>query len=111
MNIDRININDVMYHAIEEKNETLMREVVLKAITFFLENTEYDQEDLYTLAISYVSVPIELKWKNDFNFKDRKLRYVLEELTAIEEKDSKRAKEIVRRCKLYLEDKDYENIK
>lgn len=54
----------------------------------------------------YLLVPIQLGWKEDFDFKDRKLHYVLQELSAIEEKTDSRAKEVVRNCKLYLEEKD-----
>jgi hypothetical protein len=108
MNLDLDNIDDVMYDSIERKDESLMKEVLLKAMALFLESEDYTQENLDNTASLYLLVPIQLGWKGELILADRKLHYVLEELSAIEDKSPKRAKDIVRRCKLYLEDKDYE---
>lgn len=108
MNIDMVNIDDVMYQAVEVRNESLIKEVILKAMAFFLENGDYTQDNLDNTASLYLIVPIQLEWDKEMDFTDRKLRYVLEELSAIEEKNPEKARDVVRRCKLYLENKDYE---
>jgi hypothetical protein len=106
--MDMYNIDAYMYDAIERKDETLIKEILLKAMTFFLENEDqFSKEDLNHTASLYLLGPIHLGWEKEFDFKDRKLRYVLEELTIIEEKTDSRAKEVVMNCKLYLEGRDY----
>jgi len=97
-------------NAIEAKDEVLLKKLILKAMALFLED-EIDKSDLYGLAALYMTTPIRLGWSNNFQFKDEKLGYVYEALTEIEELTDKRAKENVKRFLLYLEGKDYENIK
>ncbi len=104
--MDMYNIDAYMYDAIERKDEVLIKEILLKAMTFFLEDEDqFSKEDLDHTASLYLLGPIHLGWEEEFDFKDRKLHYVLQELSAIEEKSDSRAREVVKNCKLYLEGK------
>ncbi len=96
-----------MENAIETKNEALMRKLIIEAMNLFLEN-KIRKEDLDRLAELYMVAPIRLGWNDNYQFKDSKLKYVFEELSAIEAVDDDRAKENVKRFILYLEGKDYE---
>ena len=98
------NMNDIMSDAVEKKDENLMKRTILRAMDLFLKN-ELDKEGLYDVAVAYMSVPIDLGWREEFDFNDRKLRYVLEEITGIEDKSPERAREIISRCIEYLEEK------
>ena len=102
--------------AITNRNEKLVRELTISAMRLFLED-KLLSEDLYSIGISPVTVGIEEEWKGDFEFKDKKLEYVLEELSAFkvlgeirDDKEGEREKEKVKRFILYLKGKDYEKI-
>jgi len=107
---EEINENTVerlMWEAVEKKDERRIKEVILKAMEVFLENPDFIKENLETVAISYLTVPIELH-QAELKIKDRKLHYVLQELSAVSVVPDKRAKENVRCFILYLKGKDYE---
>ena len=78
-------------------------------MAFYLED-KLTKEELDVLATMYLTIPIELKWEDEFKFKDNKLHYVMEELSAIEVVEDKRARENVKRFILYLQDKEYEKL-
>lgn len=105
MIINSENILDIMSDAVEKKDEPLMKKIILEAMNFFITDENFTKENLNEVASSYLQTL--LSPEGEFDFKDRKLRYVLEELTIIEEKTDSRAKEVVKNCKLYLEDKPY----
>ena len=109
--ITKDNIDELMVNAIIKKDEPLIKELIIRGMQIFLENPEnYTKECLDILGSMYLHIPIHEKWTNEFKFKDSKLRYVLEELSAIETVSDERAKEIVKRFVLYLQDKEYEKI-
>jgi|GEM_PF-6620175 len=104
-------IDGLMWEAVKKKDEKRMKELIILAMKTFLKDSKnYTKELLDGTASLYLTVPIHLKWKDEFKFTDTKLRYVLEELSAIEVVPDKRAKENVKRFILYLEGKDYEKI-
>ena len=103
-------------NAISKRDEKLLRELTSIAMKLFLEG-KLTAENLYSIGISPVTVGIEEGWKEDFQFKDKKLKYVLEELSAFkvlgeirDDKEDEREKEKVKRFILYLEGKDYEKV-
>ena len=98
---------DEVCDAIVNRDEKLLRKLTLMAMNLFLEGKLFTEE-LSCIGISPVTVGIEEKWEEDFQFKDRKLKYVLEELSPLEEEQDEIAKEKVKRFILYLEGKDYE---
>ena len=105
---------DEVCDAIVNRDEKLLRKLTLMAMNLFLEGKLFTEE-LSCIGISPVTVGIEEKWKEDFQFKDRKLKYVLEELSAFkvlgeirDDKEDEKEKVKVKRFILYLEGKDYE---
>ena len=102
-------INNLMKQAILKKDEHLMRKIIIEGMQAFLEDSqEYTKEWLDNLGSMYLHIPIQEKWPDEFKFKDKKLKYVLEELSAIEVVSDDRAKENTKRFILYLQDKEYE---
>lgn len=109
MQEDYSSLGDDFWNAIEEKNEVLLKKLIIKAMRLFLAD-KISKEDLDGLASLHITAPIQLKWPDNYPFEDARLDYVFTELSAIEVLDDKRAKGNVKRFLLYLEDKDYEHI-
>lgn len=107
MHIDEINIVKEVGKAVVNRNEKLLRELTILALKLFLEG-KLLSEELSSIGTSPITVGIEEGWKEDFKFEDKKLKYVLEELSPLEEEQDKVAKEKIKRFILYLEGKDYE---
>ena len=100
--------NDI-WDGIETGNEELLRTAILDAMNLFLSG-KTDQESLESIAVQYLTAQIHLEMKKDFVFKDKKLAYVFQKVSALTEISEKRAIEVVKRFILYLKGKDYEKI-
>lgn len=103
------NVGTAIWDAVAKKDEKKLKESIIVAMKLFLRD-KLSKDDLDTYASDYMTVPIHEKEVENIDFEDTKLRYVLEELSAIEIVPDKRAKENVKRFILYLEGKDYEKI-
>jgi len=110
MIVNSKNIRGLMWDAVKEKNEALIKEIIIEAMEIFLKNKDFSKEDLDDVASTYIVVPIHEPDVEDIEFKDAKLRYVLEELSAIETISDLRTHDLVKRFILFLEGKNYEKI-
>lgn len=102
-------LKDEAWHAVEQKDEKKLKEAIVRAMKLFLADKS-DAAFLESLALTYMTAPIHLGWKDKLSFGDKKLDYVCEELSNTTVKDPSKTKDIVKRCLLYLEGKEYENI-
>ena len=110
MEIDDSNVvREIHWRAVAKKNEKLLREWTILAMKWFLED-KVAAEELESIGTSLITVGIEEEWKEELKLKDRKLDYVLSELSIIEKESDEKAKEKIKRFILYLEGKDYEKI-
>jgi hypothetical protein len=104
--IDETNIHKAIESAIIDDNETLLHDLIIKAMKLYLDN-KLDINDLESLAISHITVPIRLKLDNSYyKFKNKKLDYVFVELSAITQIDTERIKEVLQRFIAYLENEE-----
>jgi hypothetical protein len=103
-------LSNLMEEAIIVADEGKIKNLIIEAMEAFIKGNEITQEDLSSLGIMYVTIPIHNKKVDEIKFQDKKLKYVLEELSAIEEENGLRAAKLVKRFILYLQGKDYDKI-
>jgi hypothetical protein len=107
MPVKETSVFEKMTSAIREKDEKLMESIAIQCMELFLLG-KMSKEDLDDLGALYLTVPIHEPHLGEFIFQNTKLRYVLEELSAIEVLTDKRASTVVKKYIAYLKGEDYE---
>lgn len=104
MKADEDTLDQQMRDAVEARDENRMKRLLVKAMRLFLKTKGYTKDNLDATASIYLTLPIGLGWKTGFRFRNARLRYVFEELSAIEEEEESRARENVKRFLSYLKE-------
>ena len=96
--------------AVIKRDETKLKKGMIKAMEFFLTGNLV-QDDLEDFSLMYLTMPINDESIKEIEFKDEKLRYVVQTLaSSLQELSERKVNLKVKRFLAYLKDEDYEKI-